>query len=76
MKRKKAVRSGKAKAKAKAKPKRKRPAVKDMSARKAGAVKGGLLPATTLVPAVQHKLEGGGVPGVDYKTFDSLKSIK
>lgn len=47
-------------AKGKAKTSRKRSATKDLSARKASAVKGGLLPASTFVPAVQHKVAADG----------------
>jgi hypothetical protein len=47
-------------AKGKAKTSRKRSATKDLSARKAAAVKGGLLQASTFVPAVQHKVVGDG----------------
>jgi hypothetical protein len=65
----------KAKVKGKAKTSRKRSAVKDLSARKAGAVKGGLLPASPvqqkginldkqlpglLLPAV-HRIADGSV---------------
>lgn len=51
----------KAKVKGKAKTSRKRSPVKDLSAKKAGAVKGGLLPASTALPAVQqgYKLAAG-----------------
>jgi hypothetical protein len=51
----------KAKVKGKAKTSRKRSAAKDLSAKKAGAVKGGLLPASTALPAVQqgYKIAAG-----------------
>jgi hypothetical protein len=74
MKRKKAAAKGKGKAKGKVKARRKRAVVKDMPARKASAVKGGLLPASTAVPAVQHKVDVVGLGS--YKILDGIKSIK
>jgi hypothetical protein len=76
MKRKKAAAKakGKAKGKVKVKARRKRAVVKDMPARKASTVKGGLLPATTAVPAVQHKVEAPVLGS--YKILDGIKSIK
>jgi hypothetical protein len=51
---KKAAKAGKVKAG------RKRSAVKDLSAKKAGGVKGGLLPAVKTLPAVQYEALGDG----------------
>jgi hypothetical protein len=48
-------------AKGKAKTKRSRSATKDLSAKKAGSVKGGLLPAVNQLPAVQYKFADGSV---------------
>ena len=53
----------------KAKTARKRSAAKDLTAKKAGAVKGGLLPASQLLPAVQSTIVGDG----SVRTISSIK---
>ena len=53
----------------KAKTSRKRSVTRDLSAKKAGTVKGGLLPASQLLPAVQSKIVGDG----SVRTLGSIK---
>jgi hypothetical protein len=58
------MKKAKSRAKGKAKASRKRSAVKDLGARKAGAVKGGLLPAVRTTTTAQKVSTGLLLPAV------------